>query len=222
MYGRSWSRLLAILFVVFPLAVALGQSAHLNPWSDSAKAELPPPEVNRPASQPIVELPNLTQPIALPHRIPVPRHPTGFPQIVRDAGIIFSGTVITITRSPAIRGPAIDSVSITFHVEHAIRGTAPGENLKVSQWMGAWSSGQRYRVGERVLLFLYPRSKLGLTSVVGGGLGRFAIDAQGRVLLNVQHRSAFREDALLGEKSLVRFIDLALAVRRASEEESAR
>jgi hypothetical protein len=36
------------------------------------------------------------------------------------------------------------------------------------------------RKGERVLLFLYPLSRLGLTSPVGGSLGQVALDASGR------------------------------------------
>jgi hypothetical protein len=69
-----------------------------------------------------------------------------------------------------------------------------------------------------VLLFLYPPSKLGLTSCVGGTIGRFAIDPWGRVLLSAQHLAAFRADPVLGGKSRLRFSDFALAVRRASEE----
>jgi len=34
-----------------------------------------------------------------------------------------------------------------------------------------------------VLLFLYPNSKLGLTSPVGGALGRYRVDNAGRVLV---------------------------------------
>jgi hypothetical protein len=110
-------------------------------------------------------------------------------------------------------------VAITFHIENAIRGTAAGETLTISQWIGLWSGGQRYRVGERVLLFLYPPSKLGLTSSIGGGMGRFTIDPWGRVLLSAQHLSAFRADPVLGGKSRATVSDFALAVRRASEED---
>jgi hypothetical protein len=110
-------------------------------------------------------------------------------------------------------------VRITFHIENAIRGATPGETLTISQWIGLWSSGQRYRVGERVLLFLYPPSKLGLTSCVAGGMGRFTIDRWGRVQLSAQHLSAFRADPVVGGKSRVRFSDFASAVRRASGEE---
>ena len=70
-----------------------------------------------------------------------------------------------------------------------------------------------------MLLFLYPPSKLGLTSCVAGAIGRFTIDARGRILLSAQHLSAFRADPDLGGKSRVRFIDFALAVRHAGEEE---
>jgi hypothetical protein len=54
----------------------------------------------------------------------------------------------------------------------------------VCEWSGLWNAGERYRVGEQVLLFLYPNSRLGLTSPVGGAQGRFAIDEFSRVLPN--------------------------------------
>jgi hypothetical protein len=73
--------------------------------------------------------------------------------------------------------------------------------------------------GERVVLFLYPASKLGLTSCVGGALGRFAVDRSGWVQLGAQHVAAFGRDPVLGGKSQVRFGDFALAVRHAREEE---
>lgn len=37
--------------------------------------------------------------------------------------------------------------------------------------------------GRKVLLFLYPPSKLGLTCPVGGASGRFAIDPGGRIII---------------------------------------
>lgn len=143
----------------------------------------------------------------------------GFPQMARVAGIIFSGSVTRIVRRPATRGQAIETIAITFHVERAIRGAKPGEEFTIFQWIGLWSSGQRYRVGERVLLFLYPPSKLGLTSCVAAPMGRFGIDPAGRVLLTTQHLAAFRTDPVLGGKSRARLSDFALAVRRASEAE---
>jgi hypothetical protein len=136
----------------------------------------------------------------------------------RAAGMIFSGTVTRVERRPAA-GQAIETIAITFHIENAIRGASPGQDLTIAQWIGLWSSGQRYRVGERVLLFLYPPSRLGLTSCVAGPVGRFQIDAWGRVLLSAQHLSLFRTDPVLGGKSRLRLSDFALAVRQASGEE---
>ena len=133
--------------------------------------------------------------------------------------MIFSGTVKKVQRIPASHGQPVETVAITFHIENAIRGATPGEDFTVEQWIGLWSSGQRYRVGERLLLFLYPPSKLGLTSCVGGPIGRFTVDPRGRVLLTAQHLSAFQRDPVLGGKSRVRISDFALAVRRAGEEE---
>lgn len=145
--------------------------------------------------------------------------PVRFPGIVRAAGLIFSGTVRSVERRPATRGSAVETVAITFHVESSLRGVASGKDLTISQWIGLWASGQRYRVGQRVLLFLYPPSKLGLTSSVAGPMGRFNVDERGRVLLSAHHLAAFRSDPVLGGKPRVRVSDFALAVRKACEEE---
>ena len=133
--------------------------------------------------------------------------------------MIFSGTVRSIEHKPASRGAAVETVQITFHVDNAMRGATLGEDLTISQWIGLWTSGQRYRIGEHVLLFLYPPSRLGLTSSVAGPLGRFNVDPWGRVLLSAHHLSAFRTDPVLGGKPRVHISDFALAVRRACEEE---
>jgi hypothetical protein len=159
----------------------------------------------------------LPPPIA-PH-LPIRTPGIAFHDVARASGTIFSGTVTRIERRPANQAQALTTVAITFHVEGAIRGAREGEEFTILQWAGLWSSGQRYRLGERVLLFLYPRSKLGLTSCVAGPMGRFELDASGRVLLSAHHLSAFRTDPVLGGKSRLRFGDFALAVRQAGEEE---
>jgi hypothetical protein len=65
---------------------------------------------------------------------------------------------------------------VTFLVGDALRGANPGEPLTVSEWDGLWISGDRYRVGEDLLLFLYPPSgALGLTTTVGGSRGRISL-----------------------------------------------
>jgi len=206
MFGRSVGCLLLILALALPGSVA-AQAARSERTRPEFLAEPASPEIDGRA---ILHLPRL--PV-------VPPGEYSFPHFVRAAGMIFSGTVIKIERRPANAGQALETVAVTFHVEHAIRGTAPGQELTVRQWIGLWSSGQRYRVGEHVLLFLYPPSKLGLTSSVGGTLGRFSIDAAGQVLLKAQHIAAFQKDPVLGGRSRARFSDFALAVRHASEEE---
>ncbi len=176
------------------------------------------PEFELPLSPRIV-LPQTVDSLRLPLPATAPPGTNGFPLIARAAGTIFFGTVTAVARRPANHGQSLETVAITFHIQNSIRGATPGQDLTISQWIGLWSGGQRYRVGERVLLFLYPPSKLGLTSSVGGEMGRFTVDLWGRVLLSTQHLSAFRADPLLGGKSRVSLGDFAMAVRRASLEE---
>src|SRR5580692_213630 len=227
MHGRSCSGLLVVCVLICATRNLRGQSSpgqspRVDPAPDftvpvrSAPSNVDEPDASQPSTRAQLR-PHV--PINLPG-VTVRNLPSGFgfPELARAAGTIFSGTVTSIRRQPASQSEAVETVAITFHVENGIRGATPGQALTISQWIGLWSSGQRYRVGERVLLFLYPPSKLGLTSCVAGALGRFTIDARGHVVLSAQHLSAFRENPVLGGKSRVRFGDFALAVRQAGEE----
>jgi len=142
-----------------------------------------------------------------------------FRQLVRTAGIIFSGRVVSIGHSASSSSADPTSTAVTFQVEHAFRGTSPGQNLTIHEWDGPWTSGEPYRVGERVLLFLYSPSRLGLTSPVAGAMGKFAMDSQGQIVMTAQHVAAFAGDPILGGKTVVSYADLALAVRRSIREE---
>jgi hypothetical protein len=160
---------------------------------------------------------------------PPPRYPGGrgngdfqelvFRQLVRSAGIIFSGRVVFIGHAASALRPKPASTAVTFRVENAIRGTLPGRNLTIHEWAGLWTSGERYRVGERVLLFLYSPSRLGLTSPVAGALGKFTMDAQGQVVMSGQHVATFAGDSFLAGKTVVSYADFALMVRRSMQEE---
>lgn len=86
-------------------------------------------------------------------------------------------------RISAKRAGEVETIQIRFQVDRAVQGARAGQPITIREWAGLWAAGERYRVGERVMLFLYPPSKLGLTSPVGGGQGRFAVDDQGRVLI---------------------------------------
>jgi len=83
-------------------------------------------------------------------------------------------------------------VQVTFQVEQAIRGVRVGQTLSIREWTGLWSSGERYHLGERLMLFLYAPSKIGLTSPVGGPAGRFTVDKEGRVQLSRLQAQAVR------------------------------
>ena len=191
-----------LLYLLFITAASRAQSGRTGPAADFGIT--PERTLQSPGRDPAPILPR-----------PVSPGTFGFSELTRAAGTIFSGTVIAITKRPGVLGKALETVAITFKVESAMRGATPGESLTVSQWMGLWSSGQRYRVGERVLLFLYPPSKLGLTSCVAAPIGRFNIDPGGRVVLSAEHLSAFRTDPVLGGKSHATLNDFALAVQRA-------
>jgi|GraSoiStandDraft_60_1057301.scaffolds.fasta_scaffold32622_2 hypothetical protein len=207
MFGRSGWCLLVAGLVISGSAVIAGQAG--------SPGRVTPRVLYEPRSGEI-----RSGRIVPPFRVPLPPlRVVGFPQFVRAAGTIFSGTVTKIERRPAAARQSVETVAVTFRIENALRGATPGQDLTITQWIGLWSSGQRYRVGERVLLFLYPVSKLGLTSCVGGALGRFAVDRSGQVLLTAQQLSAFQKDPVLGGKSRARFGDFALAVRHAGEEE---
>ena len=209
MPGRSCIRLLAVSFSLFARGYLCGQTVRVTPTPELSVSAAPLHLNQDPAPPPVNNL-RRHLPIA-------PSGPVGFSLIARAAGTIFSGTVTSIARRPATGGQPVETVAITFHVESAIRGATPGENLTIAQWIGLWTGGQRYRIGERVLLFLYPPSKLGLTSCVAGQVGRFNIDPQGRVLLTEQHLSSFRTDPVLGGQTNVLLSDFARAVQRANE-----
>jgi|SRR5581483_11156254 len=103
-------------------------------------------------------------------------------QVSRKAGFIFSGTVLSVERVASGAGVGIDTVRVIFSVQQGIRGVTTGKTFTLQEWAGLWSNaGSRFRRGERVFLFLYPRSKLGLTSVVGGTFGRFDLDSAWRI-----------------------------------------
>ena len=98
-------------------------------------------------------------------------------------GMIFAGKVLSVQRVPARNLRDLETVEISFHVETAIRGVRTGQTLRIREWAGLWVARPRCRIGERVVLFLYPLSLLGLTSPVADGRGRFLVTPAGRVRL---------------------------------------
>ena len=111
-------------------------------------------------------------------RAAIPKTPS-WQVLARMSGMIFSGEVVQVNRSASS-----GTTHITFRVETAIRGVRRGEIVQIHEWSPLWNAGERYATGEHVLLFLYPRSKLGLTSPVRGKDGRFAVNSRGQVLFD--------------------------------------
>jgi hypothetical protein len=138
----------------------------------------------------------------------------------QNSGYIFDGTVLSV-RPDQNDANDVATVQITFRVEQAIRGTRAGQILTIREWGGLWSSGERYRPGERLLLFLYSPSSLGLTSPVGGAAsGRFVVDSRGNAV--IENLPALPLDpasrAQLRERKRVNARALALAIQRSDRE----
>src|SRR5713226_10101329 len=114
----------------------------------------------------------------------------------RRAGMIFAGTVLSTAAqtpaidraapapTPAIQIPAIQTpaVELTFRVDRAIVGVEQGQTLTIHEWAGAWSMHRPMSSGQHILIFLYPPSRLGFTSPVGGSLGQVALDPSGKIV----------------------------------------
>jgi hypothetical protein len=112
-------------------------------------------------------------------------------QLSRRAGMIFAGTVLTSAKSPSQtpvtdRSPtAIPEVRLSFRIDQAIAGVKPGQLLTIHEWAGAASRQLPMNPGQHLLIFLYPPSRLGLTSPVGGALGQIALDPAGQHVIDV-------------------------------------
>jgi hypothetical protein len=119
-------------------------------------------------------------------------------QISRSAGMIFSGTVLEVETRPARKDRPLPLVLVKFRVDRAIAGVRSGQRLTVREWAGAWSTHRAMRSGQRMVIFLYPTSRLGLTSPVGGQLGQIALDANGNPLVG---SGAAPVNAALGSRS---------------------
>jgi hypothetical protein len=217
MTGSCW-RLLACFSLIFLLPALHAQDAVFERSTALAPTLEAAPSI--PFSRPMLSISDrVPMPVDAPWRNPVAQGTIAFPQMVRAAGIIFSGHVTFVERAggrvPSPSGASPGSTVVTFQVEHAIRGTSAGQSLTIHEWSGLWTGRERYRVGEHVFLFLYPPSKFGLTSPVGGGGGRFAIDPQGRIAMNPQNISALAADPVIGGRKVVPYPDFMRAVRRA-------
>jgi hypothetical protein len=110
--------------------------------------------------------------------------PMNLPQLVEDAGKIFLGKCIEV-RSGKDPDTGLIVTWITFEVSKGIKGD-PGETETIKQLGGTHegltvtSFTPTFRVGEEVLLFVYPASAVGLTSAVGLHQGKFNVYTEER------------------------------------------
>ena len=126
-------------------------------------------------------------------------------QLSRRAGMIFAGTVLAAPADTATtQTPATDlatpsatpAVHLSFRVDEAIAGVERGQILTIHEWAGAWSMQRPMNKGQHILIFLYPPSRLGLTSPVGGSLGQVALDPSAKnVSRDAQKPDARKPDA---------------------------
>jgi hypothetical protein len=135
------------------------------------------------------------------------------------SGYVFAGTVKAVERIKPRREDkdSMAVMQITFHVDKGYRGVRTGQTIAIHEWAGLWESGERYRAGEHVMLFLYPPSKLGLTSPVPNG--RFPVDSGGQIVVPAAPPSTnLPAHGLLPPGLRISPQDFGLALRRAEQE----
>lgn len=137
--------------------------------------------------------------------------PVNLAYLSRRADVIVQGQVTRVKHEPLPGYPNIPTVEVTLRVERAVRGL-PGTTYTFREaYLGlrAREGKRAYRTGQRMLLFLPSPSRLGLSSPIGIGQGRFHIgsDAAGDARLVNEHGNAglfqdLERDAVRAGKSL--------------------
>jgi len=152
---------------------------------------------------------------------PVRTIPVDLNAISQRAGMIFAGKVLKIEPVRVASSNEVATVQITCAVEQGVRGVRDGQVFNFREWAGLWATGPRYRVGQRLMLFLYAPSSLGLTSPVGGALGQLSVDRDGRVVLSPGQQEALRtapKPAPIDVKRPIPLREFARFVRRMRED----
>ena len=125
-------------------------------------------------------------------------------QLSRRAGTIFAGTVLSGSAAGTSTDHAVPwappfSIELSSRVDRAIAGVERGQALNIREWAGAASMHRPMSGGQKVLLFLYPLSQLGLTSPVEGSLGVIVLDAGGEY---VPGEKLIRRDRMVSRAGL--------------------
>lgn len=154
---------------------------------------------------------------------PVP----SFRQLAQKARYIFAGTVLQVHKIEPAGPYGVATIRVSLRVDRPILGVHAHQVIAIREWAGLWEDGDRYREGERLLLFLYGKSKLGLTSVVAGDSGRFNVDRGEKIVLQAARAVAVSDQILKislrstspRNRPTVRGHDFRRAVVRAQENE---
>ncbi|HYE74119.1 MAG TPA: hypothetical protein VEF04_12350 [Blastocatellia bacterium] len=106
------------------------------------------------------------------------------------AGRVVHGRVVAVRSGLHPQQPNVSVLFVKIQVIEMLKG-APAPEISFMQYAGgSFSHLPQYRLGEEIMLFLYPESRLGLTSPVGEGQGKFVarndVRTGRRVLLNEQ------------------------------------
>jgi hypothetical protein len=123
-------------------------------------------------------------------------------QMSRRAGLIFVGTVLSssppspsgdpLSPTPGTIPPAAPTIQLSFNVDRAIAGVETGQVLNIHEWAGASAMHRAMRQGQHFLLFLYPPSRLGFSSPVGGGAGEVLLDGSGQNVADAKLAPTFK------------------------------
>jgi hypothetical protein len=106
--------------------------------------------------------------IAEPHSGPAAPDASDVASVMRElssrAGVIFVGQVERLQPNGGV-------MDIVFNVQQRVSGEV-GDTYTLREWSGRWAGGQqRYHVGERAMIFLYPPNDAGISSPVDGMAG---------------------------------------------------
>lgn len=100
--------------------------------------------------------------------------PMNLEEITSSGEKIFAGTCIKIKEIKKDSLAKLPVIEYTFEVNEDIKGNIGRREASFKQWMPT-TRDAGYEIGKKYVLFLYPESKIGLTSPVGYLQGRFSV-----------------------------------------------
>lgn len=111
--------------------------------------------------------------------------PVSLQDMVERAGIIVSGRVVDVRQGGHPDYPHVTVTYVTVEIEESFKGLSADRRRFTFMQFGGQGLTRvpelpSYRQGERVILFLYPKSRYGFTSPVGGIQGKLSVQPDPR------------------------------------------